>query len=240
MKSRTHLSKSSNWPLLIVTGFLVVLTVALGFLADGWVALQLTEWRSPDVQRIAAGVSRLSDWPWLVSALVLSTWVFHCARRARPRQICAAMTLAAVLSGVTATTVRSLSGRTRPGSPAQQGFYGPIHEGRLLIGKHEYNSFPSGHTATAAGAGAALLFVGWRLGSLGMLFAGLVAWSRLILNCHHFSDVLVAILLGIAGAGVAWRILRAGENVRAQPVQALGSDRSVASFDSPPASAPSR
>jgi hypothetical protein len=144
---------------------LAVLVATIGFLLDGWIANQLTAWRSTTVLSVAVGVSRISDWPVLVILLAGSTWAFQRIRRPQLRRIFAALALAAVLSGVTATTRCCLTGRTRPSSPAVPGFYGPIHEGRVLIGKHEYNSCPSGPTATAAGAGAALLFVGWRLGA---------------------------------------------------------------------------
>jgi hypothetical protein len=150
MNSSAQMSKRS---VLLWGCALAVLVATIGFLLDGWIANQLTAWRSTTVLSVAVGVSRISDWPVLVILLAGSTWAFQRIRRPQLRRIFAAMAL------------RCLTGRTRPSSPAVPGFYGPIHEGRVLIGKHEYNSCPSGPTATAAGAGAALLFVGWRLGA---------------------------------------------------------------------------
>lgn len=181
--------------------------VGLGFACDNVIAVGLEPLRTEGWRSFAAWVSKLSDWPVLVPVLALASWIFRRRGKANLGQIFAAMALGAVLSGLTATTARSLTGRTRPSSESVQGFYGPVHQGRLLIGRHEYNSCPSGHTATAAGAGAALLFLGLRLGVAGMTFAVLVGWSRLLLNCHHFSDVVISLLIGVVGAACAWRVV---------------------------------
>jgi len=97
-------------------------------------------------------------------------------------------------SVVTATLVvwgmKAIVGRARPALWEAQWYWG--------------SSFPSGHTlSTAAFATAAALCVAriWpRAGSLAMvlavLWAGLVAISRLVLGVHWPSDVLAALCLG--------------------------------------------
>ncbi len=67
--------------------------------------------------------------------------------------------VASTVAGVLANTMRLTTGRTRPReSPKMaQGWYGPFHEGQLTIGNSKYNSFPSGHTATAVGFAGVIL-----------------------------------------------------------------------------------
>ena len=101
------------------------------------------------------------------------------------------------LTGLTATILRVLFGRTRPLAHVPQGFYGVWHDGHWIIGKFEFSAFPSGHAATAAGLAAAAWLVhrGW--GAVTVLYAVAVMWSRIALQCHHLSDVAASALLSI-------------------------------------------
>lgn len=102
-------------------------------------------------------------------------------------------------TGLAATVLRSLTGRTRPSAPVAQGFYGPWHN-RLIIGRFEYSSFPSGHAATVFGLATAVWIASRRIGIIAFAYAALVSWSRVAQGSHHFSDVVAATLLGIFGA----------------------------------------
>ncbi|MEL6969163.1 MAG: phosphatase PAP2 family protein [Bacteroidota bacterium] len=83
-----------------------------------------------------------------------------------------------------------------------QYFNTPLHfvEGIRL---HEYNTFPSGHTAIAFGTFFMLsLFVGRK--SLSVLFfvlAVLVGYSRMYLSMHFLVDVVMGSIIGIVIAG---------------------------------------
>lgn len=101
------------------------------------------------------------------------------------------------LTGLAGLIVRILTGRTRPLAHAAQGFYGVWHDGHWIIGKYEFSSFPSGHTATAAGLAAAAWLVhrGW--GAMAAVYALAVAWSRIALQAHHLSDVVASTALAI-------------------------------------------
>lgn len=122
------------------------------------------------------------------------------------RVIAAAM-IASTLAGVVANTSRLTTGRTRPKeSPKiEQGFYGPWHDGKLLVGQPAYNSFPSGHTATAFGLAAVIFFANpvWGIFALGG--AGLVAWSSIAMGAHHPSDVVVSVILSFVVARFVWQ-----------------------------------
>jgi membrane-associated phospholipid phosphatase len=73
----------------------------------------------------------------------------------------------------------------------------------LIFGQYQFGSFPSGHTATAVGLAAALWRLDRRAAVLAGLFAALIAWSRIALSSHHFSDVVAGALLGVGGARLA-------------------------------------
>lgn len=109
--------------------------------------------------------------------------------------------LTSELTGLAATILRSLFGRTRPLATAPQGFYGVWHDGHWIIGQFEFSSFPSGHAASAAGLAAAAWLVhrGW--GAVAAVYAVAVMWSRMALQCHHLSDVVASTVLSLALVG---------------------------------------
>lgn len=98
--------------------------------------------------------------------------------------------LAAITAGICAVTIRTLTGRPRPHSEIIDGFHGPSWW-------HKYNSFPSGHTASAFGAATAIYFTIPSAGFPALSFATLVAWSRMQMNVHHPMDVLVGAYIGV-------------------------------------------
>jgi membrane-associated phospholipid phosphatase len=71
----------------------------------------------------------------------------------------------------------------------------------------DYQSFPSGHTATSVAAAVILgtLLPRWRRGFTA--FAVLIAASRLVLDAHFLSDVLAGAMVGYLSARFAleWR-----------------------------------
>jgi len=116
--------------------------------------------------------------------------------------------IASTLAGLVANASRLTTGRTRPKESLEQGFYGPWHDGKLLIGQPAYNSFPSGHTATAFGLAAVLAFACPLLGFPALAGAGLVAWSSIAMGAHHPSDVVVSIVLSLAVGWYVWKWMK--------------------------------
>jgi membrane-associated phospholipid phosphatase len=149
-------------------------------LADGW-------------EKNAAHIlSRFGDWPYLLLAGGVALGITFLLRRYRASRIVALILIAGMLTGFTCTIIRSTVGRTRPLSHHAQGFYGPWFDSHWIMGKYEFGAFPSGHTATAMGLAAAVWMFNRRLGVLCGLVAVAIAWSRIVLGCHHFSDVVAA------------------------------------------------
>ena len=78
----------------------------------------------------------------------------------------------------------------------------------LLVERlHDY-SFPSGHTAAAFTAVAALWFAGQKRFSLIVLIlAVLIAFSRLYLYVHYPTDVLGGVVIGILCGYLGWKLV---------------------------------
>lgn len=74
-----------------------------------------------------------------------------------------------------------------------------------LIAKPKDYSFASGHTSCSfAAAGILCRFFNRPLGVITVLFAVLVAYSRLYLGVHYPTDVLCGFLIGICGSLVVY------------------------------------
>jgi membrane-associated phospholipid phosphatase len=135
----------------------------------------------------------------------------------RLRLVLLASLAGTLLCGGAANVLRPLLGRARPNAQVQPGFYGPSLSAR-------YHSCPSGHTATAFGAGVPVLVAIPPLGVPVIIVAGAVAWSRFHNRAHHPSDIFFSILIaGIAGVplGMAARRLAGRRGV----IQALPAAR---------------
>ena len=146
----------------------------------------------------AAGLlSKYGDWPPLLAAGLAVVLLLLLLRRFEAGRLLLVVLIAGMLTGLSATIIRSATGRTRPSAEAPQGFYGLRHDSHWIVGKYEFGSFPSGHTATVAGLTVAAWLVSRRFGAAAAIFGAAVAWSRLALHCHHFSDVVASTVLAI-------------------------------------------
>ncbi len=73
----------------------------------------------------------------------------------------------------------------------------------LIIDKPSGYSFPSGHTITAFAAATAMFIGDKRFGSLALVLAFLISFSRLYLYVHFPSDVIAGAVLGIVSGVIA-------------------------------------
>jgi membrane-associated phospholipid phosphatase len=171
------------------------------------VRTQVKGWQKSFDFRFMAGVRKFGDWPWLMVAGAVGMAISWKLRKREWIRILAAAMIASTIAGLVANSSRVTTGRTRPReSPKiEQGFYGPWREGRLTIGDPPFNSFPSGHAATAFGFAAVILYARFWLGIGAIALALLIGWSSIMMGAHHPSDVIASICLSLFVAWFTWR-----------------------------------
>jgi membrane-associated phospholipid phosphatase len=172
--------------------------VGTSFLLDDRVGAALDATQDHTLNNVAWWCSKMGEgWVIAVMAIFFSAIYFL---RNRP-QVAAQIFfvgLTSELTGLAATILRVMVGRTRPlNHDVPQGFYGVWHDGHWIVGEFKFSAFPSGHAASAVGlmAAAWLLHRGW--GVVLGVYALAVMWSRIALECHHLSDVLASALLSV-------------------------------------------
>lgn len=156
-------------------------------------------------QRAAAIISRYSTLEYLLVPAVLLIVCGQWKRRRDAIQLGLILFLGSSIAGLTGLTIRCLTGRTRPSAQVSQGWYGPWHDGRILIGKYDYNAFPSGHVSGAAGFAGALWLARSKTAWATWLLPVIVGWGRMKLDRHRLSDVMGGLLVGLVMADLAAR-----------------------------------
>jgi membrane-associated phospholipid phosphatase len=137
-------------------------------------------------------LSTYGDWPYLLGLGGLAVGALFLFRKYRASRVVILILMAGMLAGFSSTVIRSTVCRTRPTAQHPQGFYGPRLDSHWIVGKSEFGSFPSGHTATAMGLAAAIWMYSRRWALVMGTVGAAIAWSRIALGCHHFSDVVAA------------------------------------------------
>jgi len=220
-------SALSRWAPIALAAILGITACALSFRYDAAVrdaieASQGKKFKKTVQHQVLSGISRYGDWPQLMVlggiGIGFATWR---KRRDWIRVIAAAM-IASTLAGVVANSSRLTTGRPRPRDEAKvgAGWYGPWKDGKILIGNPSYNAFPSGHTATAFGFAVVFLLARPVLGVVIVALAGTIAYSRMALGAHHFSDVIVSVVLSSVVAVVCLRMVERHGDEWTQTVRA--------------------
>jgi undecaprenyl-diphosphatase len=167
--------------------------------------------RNPPATAVAVGLSWLGsawvNWPLRVAAAALLVWRRHWLRLT-------AFALAVLTSEVLIGTVKSAVNRPRP-------------PGSLIATSAA--AFPSGHAiasaVTAIGIVLALVPPGparWRWEVRAVVFAVVMALSRVYLRAHWLSDTVAGGLLG-AGLALGFPALLVALHRRGQPVEPPGA-----------------
>jgi membrane-associated phospholipid phosphatase len=198
---------------------LLLLICGLSFIFD----LAVIEWvkthDSKPLKEFAGFLSRWGDWPELMLYGVFGLGISLIAQRRHLFKLFVCMMIAATISGAVVNSVRLVTGRARPNNTeAVREWNGLWNGNEFLLFKNKYHSFPSGHT------GAAFAFFGvppfanrrdwWPL----LLAAG-IGWSRIYLNVHHLSDVVVGAIVGLIIAAIVWRRFQKNSPQRNRPVK---------------------
>jgi membrane-associated phospholipid phosphatase len=182
--------------------------VALAFLADDRVGRALDASKDPGLKNIAWWCSKIGE-GWVIGAAgIVFAVLFVLLNRPQLAARIFFVALTSELTGLAATIIRTLTGRTRPSNhDVPPGFYGIWHDGHFILGQAKFSAFPSGHAGSAVGLAAAawLIHRGW--GAVAAVYALAVMWSRIALQAHHLSDVLSSAVLAIPLAMIFKHVL---------------------------------
>lgn len=77
---------------------------------------------------------------------------------------------------------------------------------KLLIKQPWDYSFPSGHTLSSFAAAVSLFYLDTSVGILALIYASLIALSRLYLRVHFFTDVFFSMVLGTSIGIIAVKV----------------------------------
>jgi len=188
-------SRPRRWAFFLGAGLLAILAA---FLVDDAVTGACFLTSRGAAWQTASGLSKYGDWRPLLMAGLLTVAGLAAFRKFAAGRLLLLVLLAGLLTGLATIPVHCAFGRTRPSADVPQGFYGFRCQSRWIIGKYEFSSFPSGHTAAWAGLAGVAWFRRRRWGVVLLAVAAAVGWSRMALGCHHFSDVTASLVWGLA------------------------------------------
>lgn len=101
------------------------------------------------------------------------------------------------LPSLVSTLLKRIIGRGRPETWAVDA---PLSFQSLNWSAYEYQSFPSGHATTAFSLAAVVAFLWPKAFWPAMVFAALVAISRIVVGAHYPTDITAGAVLGVLGA----------------------------------------
>jgi membrane-associated phospholipid phosphatase len=209
------------WLDLVIWLAVLIVVACLGFYFDQTVVGAIAGHQIRWLEQVAGIISKFGDWPELMGYAAVALIGVGFARKRTLVKVILCMMIAGTLAGALTNSVRLLSGRARPNNQElPPGWYGLRYQDQWLLGKYKFHSFPSGHTATAFAFFGVIGFAYRRRWAWSFLVvASVIAWSRLYINAHFFSDVLVGVVVGLFFAQLTWE--RAGPLL--EPRLKLGS-----------------
>jgi membrane-associated phospholipid phosphatase len=209
------------WLDLVIWLAVLIVVACLGFYFDQMVVGAIAGHQIRWLEQVAGIISKFGDWPELMGYATVALIGVGFARKRTLVKVILCMMIAGTLAGALTNSVRLLSGRARPNNhEVPPGWYGLRYQDQWLLGKYKFHSFPSGHTATAFAFFGVIGFAyrhrwAWSF----LVVASVIAWSRLYINAHFFSDLLVGVVVGLFFAQLTWE--RAGPLL--EPRLKLGS-----------------
>ena len=210
--------KPDSWALKALLAVLFLGVMGIAFEFDQRVCGVVRSCQGAGSLSLAKAVSFFGDFLGVLSIGLLGWGGARWRKLLRLENLFKVMICAAILSGVCANVCRCITGRARPNAQAEAGWFGPA-KGVGLREAHQFQAFPSAHTAVVAGFFAPVVIAVCRrsvhrrrmrassfaLGGLACGGIALMAWARVWLGAHHLSDVLAAVILGASVAMVLCR-----------------------------------
>lgn len=181
----------TNRYILYISSIVLLSAVFSYFFIDRSLALYFHNLHSTWIDTLFRKITKIGDSQY---SLILSAIVFvllYQKNRILSNQTLYIFSIVAI-SGLLVDLIKIIVGRLRPDMLFEHGMYG-------FVGHHmgsEFNSMPSGHSATvfALCVGLTLLYPRYKYPFIAI--AVMVGASRVILNYHYLSDVLIGSLIG--------------------------------------------
>jgi membrane-associated phospholipid phosphatase len=189
---RTKFMTERHYWIIAVSAVCITGTLSFFFL-DVHAALFFHDLKETEAYRFFKFITRQGESQWYLIPGILA---YLLLRKKKPIIASAGLLLfsSVALSGLTADLIKVIAGRARP-----KLFFGETLYGfDFLRFEHSWISFPSGHSATAFSVASTLCILFPRYRSIFLLWAALIALSRVVTTQHYISDVLVGSLLGVA------------------------------------------
>lgn len=182
---------SENKPMLLVSFITFTCAIFSYFYIDQALAIYFHNIHTIWVSTLFHCITKIGDSQY---SLVLLFLLFILYRQQKPvlaHKILYLFSIVAI-SGILVDVIKVIVARERPNMLFDHELYGFVW---FKMGS-EFNSFPSGHSATAFALciGLTLLFPKYK--HLYIFIAILVVMSRVVLNFHYLSDTLIGSLLG--------------------------------------------
>lgn len=191
----------------LAAGLATILIVALAMVfADAWFAAaakQLPRWVHETFAFLTDfGKSGWFLWPTGLGLAAIAA-VASPALTPLSRRVLAAIAVrtgflfaAIAVPSLFATIIKRVIGRARPfvGAEADPFLYWP------MVWRADYASMPSGHATSAFAAAIAVGLIWPRLRPLMLIYALIIAVSRVALDAHYLSDVIAGAFVGSMGA----------------------------------------
>ena len=199
-----QIANGLRWTLLVGVVCLVLMVVGFLFWDQPIVEAIRTDF-GKSLKNLARALSRYGDFPWLLGGGLIGLAFCLMTKQRDWARIIVAMLLAGILAGLSSNLIKLGTGRVRPRvENIEHGWYGPSYQGSWVSLQNDFQAFPSSHSACAFGFFMPLFLSRRFAGSIGLMAAAAVAWSRVQLNAHHLSDVAAGALIGVVAGCLVW------------------------------------
>jgi membrane-associated phospholipid phosphatase len=146
-------------------------------------------------------ITRFGKSEWYLVPSILLFWYFKINLKKNEAKRAIYIFWVNVIAGLGVIFIKFIFGRARPKMFFEESCYGF----NWFEVSHKLTSFPSGHTITVFSTAFAMGYLFPKYKYIFLIFATLVAFSRVIGTNHFVSDVIFSVYLGYMVATVLYR-----------------------------------